>query len=450
MKKPLLAESLMHTLWKSHERYLTPVVTLVDGSEIQIRNSGKYNDHRGGPDFLGAEIILDGLILKGDIELHRTSTDWTKHGHTDDSNYASVILHVVMDDDGGVHPRIPTLTLRDNLAFDERAFWKALFEERYARLPELPCFPRNLAVSMKRKRSVLASMAELRLDELVARYSNSENTTKEELFDTVYERVLDALGFSENRKPMADLAKLLPRNLLQSIREKEPSLELGNIFEALFFGVSGLLEAPQANYTKEVNEYLLDLNSRWQALQVSYPIPDILSKGDWAFFRIRPTNTPYRRVALAASLARRYFSRADFSVLEDIHFNDGENWWLTRTSFKSELKEAHSLLGDERSAAIEINVLLPARLAMLKLRATDTVSTISEKSLRKQWLETPSASSAAYCRTIEQELLEGEQIKTTAEEQGALHLHRTYCTVGRCQECSIGKELVVKTRFLKS
>src|ERR1043165_9357511 len=113
---------------------------------------------------------------------------------------------------------------------------------------------------------------------------------------------------------MKALSKLLPRTLLQTIRKNEPSEQLASVFEALFFGVSGLLESPNADYTPDVDEYLLDLNARWQALQVSYQIPEVLSKGDWAFFRIRPVNSPHRRVALAASLAVRYFSRPDFSV----------------------------------------------------------------------------------------------------------------------------------------
>jgi hypothetical protein len=436
--KPTLRESLLHILWKDHNKYLQPTPLLTDGTPIVIHTTGTYNDHRGGPDFLNAEVIIDGLLIKGDIEVHRSTSDWSKHGHTDDTRYSSVILHIVMDDDDEHVPNIPTIVLRDNLLFDEKAFWSRLFEERYAHSPELPCFPHNLSVRMKQKKAVLKNSAELRLDELTARY---ENPSKELLVDAVYEHIFDALGFSQNREPMKGLARLIPRTLLQSIRAAEPTNELASNFEALFFGVSGLLEAPNAEYSTDVNEYLLDLNAKWEALQVSYPIAETLSKGDWAFFRIRPVNSPHRRVAVAASLAARYFSRADFSPLEDIQFADGNNWWLTRTSFKSDPIEPHSLLGEERLKAIEINVLLPARIALQRLSATDSAMTHSEKALRKQWMETPSASSAAYCQTIEQELLEGEPIRTTAEEQGALYLYRNYCTQLRCPECPIGNRL---------
>lgn len=426
-------------MWREPKRYLIASPRLADGTRIDILHPGDFNDHRGGPDFLGARISIDGIVISGDIELHRNTSDWDKHGHTSDPNYASVILHVVLDADEEIHPHLPTLLLRENLRFDERSFWQRLFEARYARAPELPCYPHNLAVPMKRKRALIAQMATLRLDELVSRY---ECGSHEALLDAVYAHVMDALGYSENRAPMKELARLLPRAFLQTVRERENAASLRSIFEALYFGVAGLLDAPSAEYSSETNEYLLDLGAKWQSLQVDYDIPATLARNDWAFFRIRPTNTPYRRVALAASLAARYFSRSDFSLAEEFRFDDETNWWLTHTSYTSVLDEAQSLLGDERLRAIEINVLLPARIAALRLRGTDAASVTSEKMLRREWEEAPSRSSATYMQTIEQELLEGERLRTTAGEQGALHLYRTYCSCGRCAECPVGKQLI--------
>src|ERR1043165_4346865 len=204
--KSSLRESLLHVLWKDHNKYLQPTPTLTDGTQIAIRSAGAYNDHRGGPDFLGAEVIIDGLLIKGDIEIHRNTSDWSKHGHTDDPRYASVILHIVLDDDDLHIPNIPTLALRSNLLFDEKSFWSRLFEEHYAHNPELPCFPHNLAVKMKQKQTLLKSVAELRLDELAGRY---QSPSKEILYDKVYEHILDALGYSQNREPMKALSKLL-------------------------------------------------------------------------------------------------------------------------------------------------------------------------------------------------------------------------------------------------
>ncbi len=443
MKKSELQESLLHHIWKSHEQYLVTTPRLVDGSSATIISAGTFNTFRGGPDFLGAEILLDGFRIQGDIELHRHTADWSHHGHTTDSRYSSVILHVVMDNDSEYRadPDIPILELRSNLMFDEKAFWRQLFQRHYDRSPELPCFPHNLAVPMNRKHKLLHTAAELRLEELISRVASP---TVQGLLDRVYEKVLDALGYSQNRQPMAALAKALPRTLLQEIRDREPLASLHQIFEALFFGVAGLLEAPNPKYPAESNEYLITLRSHWEALTVSYPIAPVLSKGDWAFFRIRPVNSPYRRVAAAASLAARYFSRENFSINEDIVLEDAEQWWALRTSYKSVLDSPYSLLGEERRAAIYLNVILPARIAFLRMQAQDRLQPFKEKDIMNEWFALSSASTASYVSIIEQELLEGEHIKTTANEQGALYLYRSYCTQLRCNECPVGKEILSK------
>ena len=437
--KQTLPESILQLLWKEHSRYLPAQPKLNDGTPITIISPGEHNEHRGGPDFIGGKIGIDGMVLFGDIEIHRDHDDWQKHNHAGDANYSQVILHVVheFDEDAELKPpNIPTLVLKENLDFSHRHFWQELFEKHYARSPELPCFPHNLSVPMKLKRKLIDKMSAARLDELVARY---DITSKEKLLSTVYEGVLDALGYSENREPMKALASILSRDLLMDIRKRERSDSLESIFEALFLGASGLLLNPSGEFTHDVNEYLIDLKAHWNALQASYPITETLSESDWAFFRIRPLNTPYRRIALAAALAAKYFSRDDFSIYEEIDYEIGNTFWMMRTSFKSLLDAPHSLLGSERKRAIHLNVIMPARIAA---SLSEKKRTVNE--LRSEWSSLRSDASARYIDVIEQELLEGEKINTVGAEQGALMLHRNFCLNRRCNECPVGERLIGK------
>jgi hypothetical protein len=456
MKSDTLAESLLHEIWKDHTRFLTGHPLLSDGSPVAIIHQGDYNDHRGGPDFMNSEIALDGMRIKGDIELHKTVSDWDEHGHSDDKNYSQVILHVVLDADieemQHTSPKVPVLILRNNLAFDQRPFWQELFEKRFARSPELPCFPHNISIPMKFKTKVISQMGEARLDERIARIMNgNENPISDEfILNKVYEFVFDALGYSENRAPFVELSQLLPRSLLQKIRAKENANELHAIFEALYFGTSGLLLKPQKEFDEDVNEYLLDLSAKWEALKVDYNISVYLAENDWAFFRVRPLNTPYRRIALAAVLARKYFSRIDYSIQEDFNYEIGDSpFWEKHTSFKQSLDVPHALLGDERKRAIVLNVILPAKIA-IETEHAKRKGEMQEKiqatikPLRKEWAEYPSRSSAQYINVIEQELLESENIRHTVGEQGALYLYRNFCTAKRCSECPVGERLMAK------
>ncbi len=456
MKSDTLAESLLHEIWKDQSRFLVPHPILSDGTEIKIISRGEYNDHRGGPDFMNAEIALDGMRIKGDIELHKRVGGWDDHGHSDDKNYSQVILHVVLDADieelQNASPKVPVLILRDNLAFDQRTFWQELFEKKFARSPELPCFPHNLSLPMNFKSKVVAKMGEARLDERIARIVHEVGSpiTDEFIHDKVYEFVFDAFGYSENRMPFIQLARLLPRSFLQKIRAKESAQDIHGIFEALFFGASGLLSKPQQEFEPDVNEYLLDLSAKWEALKVDYDISEHLAENDWAFFRVRPLNTPYRRIALAAVLARKYFSRTDYSIYEDITYELGDSpFWEKHISFKQSLDEPHALLGDERKRAIVLNVIFPARIVIetehAKGKSHEQEKIQSRvKPLRKEWGEYSSRSSAQYINVVEQELLESENIRSTLGEQGALYLYRNFCTAKRCSECPVGERLMIK------
>jgi hypothetical protein len=453
MKSEIVAEALLHEIWKDHSKFLLAQPLLSDGTPIMIINPGDLNDRRGGPDFPNAEIAIDGLRITGDIELHKNLNDWSRHGHTADKKYSQVILHIVLDADidelQQAEPKVPVLILRDNLVFDQRSFWQELFERKFARVPELPCFPHNLSVPMKLKSKVLSQMGEARLDERIARITGGmESIHNEIVLDRVYELVFDALGYSENRAPFVELAKSLPRALLQKIRVKEHPNDFHTIFEALYFGTAGLLRKPQQEFNANVNEYLLDLSAKWEALKIDYDIVEVLAEHDWAFFRIRPLNTPYRRIALAAVLARKYFSQEHYSLQDQISYELGDSpFWEKHTSFKQFLDEPHALLGDERKRAIVLNVILPARIA-IEIEQAKRKGVVLEKiqqimkPLRKEWSEYPSRSSAQYLNIIEQELIESERIASTLDEQGALYLFRNYCTQRRCNECPIGGRLM--------
>lgn len=66
----------------------------VSGKRLQVLAPGELNVHEG-PDFRDMVLLLDGTILVGDGEVHRTAREWLSHGHVRDSRYARVILHIV-------------------------------------------------------------------------------------------------------------------------------------------------------------------------------------------------------------------------------------------------------------------------------------------------------------------------------------------------------------------
>ena len=448
----MMSENFLREIWKDHENFLVFPPLLTDGSPVEILAVGTENEHRGGPDFLSAKIAIDGMQVSGDVELHITPEGWQEHGHDEDNRYSNVILHVVLEasEEKSVLP-IPQLVLSDNLILNRSDLWDALFRKLYDRSPELPCFPHNILVPIRFKRRVLEQFGEARLEELIDRVTlpTTEIASEPQMLERVYQLTMDALGYSQNRTPFRELSALLPLSRLRFIRE---SFEENRImsFEAAYFGVAGLLPAPSLEFGAETNEYLLELNARWNAIQQSIRFPEVLAESDWAFFRIRPANTPYRRLALAARLAEHYFSREEWNFRNSF-FSEGpkipsgsHTFWETHSSFSSKELEAQNLLGDERAAAIWLNVILPARIAKTRTEPENAARKREERELMLSWGSERTQSSAKYLETIEQELLEGERVSSVRSEQGALLMERNFCQKLRCSECPIGSRLIEK------
>lgn len=93
-----MTEDYLHFLW-NNKRILAPDLTLVNGNSLTVLSFENYNKYLKGLDFNFAAIELDGIKFYGPIEIHVKSSDWYAHKHHFDSNYNSVILHVVYEHD---------------------------------------------------------------------------------------------------------------------------------------------------------------------------------------------------------------------------------------------------------------------------------------------------------------------------------------------------------------
>lgn len=89
-----VAELLVQKIWLRGEYDTSRLVTL-SGKPVRIINTGEWN-RLGGPDFLSAELEIDGRRIAGDVEIHFREVDWTAHRHHLDPAYNDVVLHVVL------------------------------------------------------------------------------------------------------------------------------------------------------------------------------------------------------------------------------------------------------------------------------------------------------------------------------------------------------------------
>src|SRR5690554_5970838 len=88
----LNSEHLLHFIWKNR-LYNTNKLITENGVVVEVIDPGISNEN-AGPDFFNSKIRANGKVWVGNVEIHRASSEWVKHGHHKNKAYNSVILHL--------------------------------------------------------------------------------------------------------------------------------------------------------------------------------------------------------------------------------------------------------------------------------------------------------------------------------------------------------------------
>ena len=108
-----MKEAYLHYIWKT-KSILFKRQKLINQEQFELIDPGFYNTE-SGPDFFNGSVKIDGVIWRGNIEIHINSSDWYAHNHQFDKAYNNVILHVVYNYDRPVFiedRELPTLELK--------------------------------------------------------------------------------------------------------------------------------------------------------------------------------------------------------------------------------------------------------------------------------------------------------------------------------------------------
>ena len=253
-------EHLVQKMWNDQRFFRFDLKTTND-KDIQVLKPGVWNDDEG-PDFLQAELVIDGKLYTGDVEIHVRSSEWYNHKHHLNAKYNSVILHAVYwDDDINLRTRlqngkrVPTVELfnRSDAPLGD------LFDERAEEENE----PVNCRVTGKRLdidtlTTIFEKLGQERLEEKVDVMRNLQSDGDFE--QLLYEGIMEALGYTQNRKAFRELARRVPFSQLIGRADDE--------IQAVLFGVAGLL--PSQSYKplalgEEDRAFANQLETLWEA-----------------------------------------------------------------------------------------------------------------------------------------------------------------------------------------
>lgn len=398
------------------------------GESIQIFNSGQYLQ-LAGPDFFNAQLIIGNQKWAGNVEIHLKSSDWYVHHHEKDSNYDSVILHVVWEHDVPIfrkdNSEIPTLELKEYVALSDLHKYQSLISQKswiycekeignvddfiFKNWQERLFFER-----LERKAQLIFELAEA---------SNQD-----------WEAVLFCLlaknfGLNTNGEIFYKIAKSIPFSV---VRKESYSLES---LEALLLGQANLLSHDfQDNYAKELQKSHNYLVEKYQLHEKAV--------GSVEFFKHRPDNFPTIRLAQLANL---YFHRKNlFSLvmngtsINELYkiFNLGASeYWETHYNFDKESSKKMKKLSKSFIELLVINTIIPLRVAYaLSLK----------KEITKELIDLATSIPAEKNVIIEKFHSLGVKSQNVYESQALLELKKNYCDNKKCLDCAIGHFILKK------
>lgn len=422
------------------------------GDEIVVEHPGQWN-LEDGPDFRSAVLRVgpDGRRLTGDVEIHVHAADWQRHGHAGNPAYERVIAHVTYFP--GVVPAsgLPRgalqLSLKDALAENPFFSFESLDLSAYPyalRQSATPCARVLKTWDSAQVAQLLETAGEERLRVKTERMTSAIATQG---FDqTLYEEVMTALGYKNNRAPFRYLARQLPLKTLRLSSGNDPLKAY-----ALLMGVSGLLpRQTPGRWDAETRAFVRQLWDHWWKFQADWS-PKALPRSAWKLSGLRPQNHPQRRLMLAAILfadepgleqrLQALTSASPEHTLQSMTalFNPEENsYWQRRLAFAGKPQAAPiALMGEGRIAALISNVLIPL------LAASGNRSVISPAFLRHLKPEEDNQ----ILRQTANNLLSPDHnpalYRSGLRQQGLIQIFHDFCLTdrSRCGTCALLKLL---------
>lgn len=447
-----LSESQIVRVWQHQLLDGTRLVT-EGGEPIEVIYPGRINDDQGA-DFRDAVITTSRGLIRGDIEIHVRSSSWREHGHHRDVAYNRVILHVVMWHNARTVTNlqngreVPILTL-----------------SRYIKIPASQgpgsaCSPATLnmpcpKIAQRLNTGTVTGFLDSAGEE---RFLAKVDGFRIELARTgagqvLYQGIMGALGYSRNKLPFLELARRLPLPVLESITQGEISDEECLAHQqALILGTAGLLPSQRQDWyrgSRHEDEWVDKLERPWASSHRG----GVMSPYDWHLFKVRPNNSPVRRLVAISYLILRYREKGILeelvNLVKEVPVSRGchrlamgllvttNGYWESHFDFGSgSWTGSPTLLGGGRAADIAVNVLLPFTSAWS--RAT------SQPDLEKKAFELYRGYPRLTVNSVERHMTEqlglnSRLISSAQRQQGIIHIYNNLCTQGRCNDCSLSQ-----------
>lgn len=417
-------EDFIQFSWKQR---LFPKGTLrtVCGCPLEVFNPGELN-FNAGPDFLNARIRLGNLEWAGNVEIHRLSSDWDRHGHQLDPSYNNVVLHVVEICDSitynSMGQKIPSLILKIPEQIQAKFTESNWFDNKPL------CHPFIKDLNKVRIQRWLTRLQTERLAEKTDRINRlllHRNCNWESAFLTI---LAIGMGLPINSLPFELLISGIPFDVFHEQRDSLHGLE------AVLFGQAGFLGS-----VKYPGSYQLGLSDSFKILRKS-TMKSPLFCHLWKFLRMRPASFPTIRISqlaqlihLRSPLMETFLMSGSLTEIEQLLRVPASEYWNTHYVFGKCAPEQMKFIGMDRIHSLIINSLVPFLFAYGKMLGKGASLDLGAALL--------SDLKAESNKIIKNWIKFGIRPGNAFESQALIQLHNVYCKQKRCFECQIGAGL---------
>jgi hypothetical protein len=421
-----VSEKFLHHVWK-FGWFSTVNLMTAAGQKIEILHRGIHN-HNAGPDFMNARIRIDETLWWGNVEIHIRASDWHRHHHQTDENYKNVILHVVLDNDAPIHLNtpgdLPVLDLSKCLEWDILKSHRDWIENyRW-----IPCESVIHQTDSTQRFMAADRLLVERLHKRVDAIFETLNRVSGDWSQVAFVELCKAFGFKSNSLPMEMLANSISYTIIA--RHSSDSMQI----EALLFGQAGLLHSVTSD------EYEQQLHIEYEILKAKYGL-NPLSKSIWNFGKVRPSNSPFIRIAQLANVLNKAnhlvssLLHLELTELSQLLCGEAHSYWQTHKKFgivrKKKLSTAMGKLSTEH---LLVNLVCRLRFAHGKYHNNESMITGTLDLLHRL--------------PAERNLIThhwgklGMPSEHAGDSQALIELYSVYCTHERCIECPIGVSLL--------
>ncbi len=375
--KPPLPESLLARLWQRRAARQEWFRTS-QGRRVRVLYPGRPG-RTAGPDFRNALLQFEGEgLVQGDVEIHRRQQDWYAHGHRDDPNYNGVVLHAALDlspapthrhgggevpvvslapllpaeqDGNGESPDVdpsapPAVNAEEALSGAEAnvLVWTVLARLGYPP----PDSPAALAQLLDRAGDARFTAKNARFRKYLAEQSPEQ---------TLYEGLMESLGYRQNQQPFVTLAGRAPCAVLERASAEVPPDALAATLESWLLQLSGL-----------------PLDAATDIVQLPpHGLGNRMDGREWHCFRVRPANHPRRRIGGAARLLARAFDgglkdRLAGGLIEGLSLAVRSSQPRQLTAALTVAGGGVTCVGAARAKEMAVNVALPFLHGLAELR----------------------------------------------------------------------------------